>query len=103
MPGFIDLQVNGAYGIDVMAASAADLVEFSHCLAHDGTTSWMPTVLTATLDRIECADAVISEAMKAQAEVLARAARTTPMVQRSLGCILKDRSFRRIAWAHIRR
>jgi N-acetylglucosamine-6-phosphate deacetylase len=67
LPGFIDLQVNGAYDIDVMAATVSDLLELSHCLAHDGTTSWMPTVITAPLDNLERADAVIAEAMAVQA------------------------------------
>jgi N-acetylglucosamine-6-phosphate deacetylase len=68
LPGFIDLQVNGAYGIDVMAASAAGLLELAHCLARDGTTSWMPTVITAPLDQIERADAAIDEAMGLEAK-----------------------------------
>ena len=66
LPGFIDLQVNGAYGIDVMSATVADLLELAHCLAHDGTTSWTPTVITAPLDHLEHADAVITQAMTIQ-------------------------------------
>jgi N-acetylglucosamine-6-phosphate deacetylase len=69
LPGFIDLQVNGGYGIDVMSASADDLVRLSHSLAHEGTTAWLPTVITATLDRIEQADAVIAEAIAIQREI----------------------------------
>jgi N-acetylglucosamine-6-phosphate deacetylase len=66
LPGFIDLQINGAYGIDAMTATATDLLELAHCLAHDGTTSWLPTVITAPLDDFERADAVLAEAMAAQ-------------------------------------
>jgi N-acetylglucosamine-6-phosphate deacetylase len=69
LPGFIDLQVNGAYGIDVMAASASDLLELSHCLAHDGTTAWMPAVITSPLEQIERADAIIREAIAEQARL----------------------------------
>jgi N-acetylglucosamine-6-phosphate deacetylase len=68
LPGFIDLQVNGACGIDVMSATADDLLELSHCLAHEGTTGWLPTVITSPLDTIERIDGVIAEAMAAQAE-----------------------------------
>ena len=68
LPGFIDLQINGAFGIDVMAASAEDLLRLSHCLAHEGTTAWLPTVITSPLDTIERCDAVIAEAMAAQHE-----------------------------------
>lgn len=74
LPGFIDLQVNGSHGIDVMSATANDLLELSHCLAHEGTTGWLPTVITSPLDRIERIDAVIADAITAQAE-MKRAAR----------------------------
>ena len=74
LPGFIDLQVNGSRGIDVMSATANDLLELSHCLAHEGTTGWLPTVITSPLDRIERIDAVIADAIAAQAE-MERAAR----------------------------
>ena len=69
LPGFIDLQVNGAYGVDVMSARAEDLVEVSHCLAHEGTTGWLPTVITSPIDEIERCDAIIAEAMAAQNEL----------------------------------
>ncbi len=66
LPGFIDLQINGAYGIDVMSASAQDLLQLAHCLAHEGTTAWLPTVITAPLATIERCDATIAEAMAVQ-------------------------------------
>jgi N-acetylglucosamine-6-phosphate deacetylase len=69
MPGFIDLQINGAHGIDVMSATAADLLRLSQHLAIEGTTGWLPTVITSSLDRIERVDAVISEAIAAQQEM----------------------------------
>jgi N-acetylglucosamine-6-phosphate deacetylase len=69
IPGFIDLQVNGAHGIDVMSATAADLLRLSQHLANEGTTGWLPTVITSSLDRIERIDAVIGEAMAAQKEM----------------------------------
>ncbi len=67
LPGFIDLQVNGGCGIDVMSATAGDLLELAHCLAHEGTTGWLPTVITSPLETIERVDAVIAEAIAAQA------------------------------------
>jgi N-acetylglucosamine-6-phosphate deacetylase len=75
-PGFIDLQVNGAYGIDVMSASVDQLLELSHCLAHEGTTGWLPTVITSPLDQIERCDTIIAEAMAAQADQERRAGST---------------------------
>ena len=69
LPGFIDLQVNGAFGIDVMSASAEDLLELSRRLVPEGTTAWLPTVITSPLERLERCDAIIAEAMAAQAEM----------------------------------
>jgi N-acetylglucosamine-6-phosphate deacetylase len=69
LPGFIDLQVNGAYGIDVMSATADDLLRLSHRLAHEGVTGWLPTVITSPLETIERCDAVIGAAMAAQREI----------------------------------
>jgi N-acetylglucosamine-6-phosphate deacetylase len=78
VPGFIDLQINGAFGIDVMSASAGDLREISRRLVTEGTSAWLPTVITAPLDQIEGVDRVIAEAMAAQEEArrAARAAGT---------------------------
>jgi N-acetylglucosamine-6-phosphate deacetylase len=67
LPGFIDLQVNGAFGIDVMSASADELREISRRLLAEGTTAWLPTVITASLDRLERVDGIVSEAIEAQA------------------------------------
>ena len=91
LPGFIDLQVNGARGIDVMSATADDLLELAHCLAHEGTTGWLPTVITAPLDTIERLDGVIAEAMAAQAESerAARRGSRTPVGATILGMHLE--------------
>jgi len=88
-PGFIDLQVNGAYGIDVMSASVEELLELSHCLAHEGTTGWLPTVITSPLDQIERCDAIIAEAMAAQAEQERRAGSRTLVGASILGMHLE--------------
>ncbi|MBV8454396.1 MAG: N-acetylglucosamine-6-phosphate deacetylase [Deltaproteobacteria bacterium] len=74
VPGFIDLQVNGAFSIDVASASATDLREISRRLVSEGTTAWLPTLITAPLDQVERVDRVIAEAMTAQEEAR-RAAR----------------------------
>jgi N-acetylglucosamine-6-phosphate deacetylase len=76
VPGFIDLQVNGAFGIDVTSASATDLREISRRLVSEGTSSWLPTLITAPLDQVERVERVIAEAITAQEEAR-RAARAT--------------------------
>src|SRR5215204_7162905 len=46
LPGFIDLQVNGAFGIDV-ASESDRLPELSGALLSTGTTSYVPTVISS--------------------------------------------------------
>jgi len=53
LPGFVDLQVNGSQGIDVMNATADALANLSRHLAREGTTAWMPTAVTAPLEKID--------------------------------------------------
>jgi N-acetylglucosamine-6-phosphate deacetylase len=52
LPGFVDLQVNGSHGIDVMDASADALAALSRHLAREATTAWMPTAVTAPLEKL---------------------------------------------------
>src|SRR3984957_3025612 len=52
LPGFVDLQVNGSHGIDVMNASAEALATLSRHLAREGATAWMPTAVTAPIEKI---------------------------------------------------
>ncbi len=66
LPGFIDLQVNGSHGVDVMRASADDLLRISENLAAQGTSAWLPTAITCPLERIERVHRNIAEAADAQ-------------------------------------
>ncbi len=52
LPGFVDLQVNGSHGIDVMNASPDELANLSRHLARGGATAWMPTAVTAPIEKI---------------------------------------------------
>jgi N-acetylglucosamine-6-phosphate deacetylase len=63
LPGFVDLQVNGSHGIDVMDASADALVALGRHLAREGTTAWMPTAITAPIDKIAQVHASIADAI----------------------------------------
>jgi N-acetylglucosamine-6-phosphate deacetylase len=63
LPGLVDLQVNGAGEIDVMGAAPEALLKLSGSLAREGTTAWLPTAITAPLERIERAAANIAQAM----------------------------------------
>src|ERR687885_2170235 len=46
LPGFVDLQVNGAFGVDV-ASESSRLAELSEALLSTGTTSYLPTVISS--------------------------------------------------------
>jgi N-acetylglucosamine-6-phosphate deacetylase len=45
-PGFVDLQINGAFGVDV-ATTPERLPKLSESLLSTGTTAYLPTVITA--------------------------------------------------------
>ena len=46
-PGFIDVHIHGAVGVDMMAASGADVDRVSQFLATRGVTGWLPTLVPA--------------------------------------------------------
>lgn len=55
-PGLVDLQLNGAYGLDLADASDEGWVDLLQQLPATGVTSVLPTVVTAPLD--DLADAL---------------------------------------------
>ena len=46
LPGFVDVQVNGAFGVDA-ASEPARLAELSVALLSTGTTAYLPTVISS--------------------------------------------------------
>jgi N-acetylglucosamine-6-phosphate deacetylase len=52
LPGFVDLQVNGAFGVDV-ASESPRLPELSRALLSTGTTSYLPTVISSPVGLYE--------------------------------------------------
>jgi N-acetylglucosamine-6-phosphate deacetylase len=61
-PGFIDVHIHGAIGVDTMAASAADLDRVSQFLATRGVTGWLPTLVPAPAAEYARAINAINEA-----------------------------------------
>ena len=51
-PGLIDLQVNGAFGIDFIAAEAGDWETIAATFPATGVTSFQPTFTTAPIDTL---------------------------------------------------
>jgi len=64
LPGFIDVHIHGAAGIDVMEATAEGLAEVSRYLASQGVTAWLPTFVPASDENYASAIAAIAQSMK---------------------------------------
>ena len=71
LPGFVDLQVNGCFGIDV-ATEPEKLPELSEKLLATGTTSYLPTLISSPEDLYEEALPVLAatEGSSSGAEVI---------------------------------
>lgn len=63
LPGFIDVHIHGAVGVDVMDATADGLQELSGYLASQGVTGWLPTFVPASDETYASAVAAISKCM----------------------------------------
>jgi len=49
-PGFIDVHIHGAVGVDTMEATAGDLHRVAGFLAREGVTAWLPTLVPAPVE-----------------------------------------------------
>ena len=67
-PGFIDLHIHGAIGVDTMEAGAEDLHRVSRFLATKGVTSWLPTLVPAPAKDYERALGAIQTTINQQAD-----------------------------------
>jgi N-acetylglucosamine-6-phosphate deacetylase len=74
-PGFIDVHIHGAIGVDVNSADAAGLLRVSEFLASKGVTAWLPTLVPGPPEQYERAIAAISEVMVQQNRGVATGAR----------------------------
>lgn len=70
-PGLVDLQVNGFQGYDLNDGEVTpDTVSvLTDALARVGVTTWVPTIVTATEDRIRHAIAQVTQARASDARV----------------------------------
>jgi len=53
VPGFVDIHIHGAFGIDFMSASAAEMGSLSKDLRDQGYEHFLPTTVTASLEAVE--------------------------------------------------
>jgi N-acetylglucosamine-6-phosphate deacetylase len=64
LPGFIDVHIHGAVGVDVMEATPHQLLELSEYLATQGVTGWLPTLVPGTDENYKSVASAVSEAMR---------------------------------------
>jgi N-acetylglucosamine-6-phosphate deacetylase len=62
-PGFIDVHIHGAAGVDAMDATVDELLRVSEFLARHGVTAWMPTLVPAAAAEYERAVRSIEQAV----------------------------------------
>ena len=55
VPGFVDLQVNGYFGAEFQTADAGSWASVARKLPSTGTTSFVPTLITAPVDSLAAA------------------------------------------------
>jgi len=63
LPGFIDVHIHGAIGVDVMDATPRALQDVSKYLASQGVTGWLPTFVPANDENYASAVEEIAESM----------------------------------------
>jgi N-acetylglucosamine-6-phosphate deacetylase len=65
VPGLIDLQVNGCFGVDLAAVDAAGWALAARRLPETGTTAFLPTFVTAPVDEmshaLRCASVLVAD------------------------------------------
>jgi len=54
-PGLVDLQVNGCFGVDLVAAGAGEWAAVCRRLPETGVTAFLPTFITAPVERLAAA------------------------------------------------
>lgn len=63
LPGFIDVHIHGAAGVDVMEATAASVRGISNFLASQGVTAWVPTLVPGSDENYASVAAVVSDCL----------------------------------------
>jgi N-acetylglucosamine-6-phosphate deacetylase len=76
-PGFIDVHIHGAAGVDTMEADANHLHRVARFLAQNGVTAWLPTLVPAPFEDYRRAAEATGELMHEQDE--------RPVAARALG------------------
>lgn len=73
-PGFIDIHIHGAVGVDTNEADARSLQRVARFLAENGVTSWLPTLVPDREENYLRAIHTIDELIRTQSELKPTAA-----------------------------
>jgi N-acetylglucosamine-6-phosphate deacetylase len=65
-PGFIDIHIHGAIGVDTMEADTDDLHRVARFLAQHGVTAWLPTLVPAPEEDYARAASAVEQLMREQ-------------------------------------
>jgi N-acetylglucosamine-6-phosphate deacetylase len=65
-PGFVDVHIHGAVGVDTLEAGAEDLHRVARFLAERGVTAWLPTLVPASTEDYRRAIESVEELMREQ-------------------------------------
>ena len=69
-PGFIDVHIHGAVGVDTMDATAESLQQLAAFLASRGITGWVPTLVPGEVSQYEAATKAIAHLISEQRSAL---------------------------------
>ncbi|KAK6043411.1 hypothetical protein COOONC_19084, partial [Cooperia oncophora] len=92
-PGFIDIQINGGFGVDFSSMPSTDeeyergVAKVSKCLLSHGVTSYLPTVITSPPEVYARASsqAACGNELKSRIAAITKAIATANCVRRKLG------------------
>ena len=65
-PGYLDLHIHGAFGVDVLTASAADLDRLALGLWSRGISDFLPTLVPQPLEEMAATVAQLSDWMRSR-------------------------------------
>ena len=68
-PGFVDVHIHGAVGVDANDAAPEDLHRVARFLARNGVTTWLPTLVPDTEEAYGRAARAIGELMSAEGDL----------------------------------
>ncbi len=62
--GFVDVQINGCYGVDLLNADVEEILAMGVALVNDGVVAYQPTLITSDFDQLKRAAGIVDEARR---------------------------------------